>query len=258
MKRVRPKKRLGQHFLKDNSIAKRVADAICADNCDAVLEVGPGTGVLTKYILERRFENFSVVEIDRESVSYLKDNFKGLNIIQADFFSLDINNLYPGTLAIVGNFPYNISGPLLFRVLEYRDRILELTGMFQHEVALRICSPPGSRVYGILSVLLQAYYNIEYLFSVPPHVFYPEPKVKSGVIRLRRNNATRLDCNEELFLRVVKSSFGHRRKMLRNSIKSAFNISSEECPFFRLRPEQLSVEQFVELTRWISDKMVSE
>jgi len=259
VKRVSPKKSLGQHFLKDESTARKIAESLLCENCDSVLEIGPGMGILTRFLLKRNFRDFRVVEIDRESVEYLRKNLPELkNIITGDFLKTDLDSLFQGNVAITGNFPYNISAPILFRVLEFRNKIRELTGMFQREVAQRICARPGSKTYGILSVLIQAYYNAEYLFTVSENVFYPPPKVKSGVIRLIRNGVDKLNCDEELFFRVVKSSFNQRRKMLRNSIRASFLLSSEDNRFFHLRPEQLTVEQFIELTRWISENVVSE
>lgn len=258
MVKVKPKKRLGQHFLRDDATARRVAKSVSGEGCDSVLEIGPGTGILTAKLLEREFRDFRVIEIDRESVTYLKGYLPQLEIIEGDFLTLDLDSLFGGTLAIVGNFPFNISAPILFRVLDNRNRVVEVTGMFQQEVAQRICAGHGSKTYGILSVLLQAFYSTEYLFTVPDNVFFPRPKVKSGVIRLRRNRSEKLDCDENLFFRVVKSSFNQRRKMLRNSIRSAFRLTADDNPFFNLRPEQLTAGQFVELTRWIAANRVSE
>jgi len=260
MKRVRPKKRFSQHFLKDAEVARRVSDSLSGEGCDSVLEIGPGTGILTGFLLERGFRDFRVVEIDRDSVVYLKKNLPaiGNKIIEGDFLRLDLDALFPGTLAISGNFPYGISAPILFRVLKYRHKVKELTGMFQHEVAQRICAGPGSRTYGILSVLIQAFYATEYLFTVPENAFFPAPKVKSGVIRLRRNNVEKLGCDEELFFKVVKVAFNQRRKIIRNSIRASFRLLSEDNTVLSMRPEQLSVQQFVDLTNWISENAVSE
>lgn len=259
MNPIRPKKSLGQHFLKDTGIADRIAGSLLAEGCDSILEIGPATGVLTRPLIGRGFKDFRVVEIDKNLVGYLKNNLGSYcNIIEGDFLELDIEKLFPGTLAITGNFPYNISAPILFQVLRYREKVIELTGMFQREVAKRLCAVPGSKTYGIISVLIQAFYNVEYLFTVSEKVFFPPPKVKSAVIRMRRNNTEHLDCDEELFFKVVKSSFNQRRKMLRNSLKSAFRLSSENNPLLHLRPEQLSVEQFINLTRWVSENLISE
>lgn len=249
---VRPKKNLGQHFLKDKSVAARISETLTGVGYDSVLEVGPGTGVLTEFLLERDFRDFRVVEIDNESVHYLTENFRDLkHIIRGDFLSLDLDELFTGKIAVIGNFPYNISSQIMFRVLDYREKVVEVCGMFQREVAERICAGPGSKTYGILSVLLQAYYVPEYLFTVSETVFSPPPKVKSGVIRMRRNEVTELPCDEKLFRRVVKAAFNQRRKTLRNSIRSAFVLKREDHPLFGMRPEQLSVEEFIELTNWI-------
>jgi 16S rRNA (adenine1518-N6/adenine1519-N6)-dimethyltransferase len=252
MSYVQPKKNLGQHFLKDQEIAARIASTLTGEGYDSVLEIGPGTGILTGYLLKRDFADFRVIEIDHESVNYLHDHFPDLkNILTGDFLAMDIDRYFQGTMAITGNFPYNISTQILFKVLNYREKILEVTGMLQKEVAERICAGPGSKTYGILSVLLQAYYKAEYLFTVPEHVFVPPPKVKSGVIRLRRNEVKHLGCDETLFLRVVKACFNQRRKTLKNSVRSAFELKNYDYPELGLRPEQLSVEQFVNLTNWI-------
>jgi 16S rRNA (adenine1518-N6/adenine1519-N6)-dimethyltransferase len=252
MNKVRAKKSLGQHFLKDRNIAARIADSLTGKGYDSVIEIGPGMGILTGILLERNFKDFRVIEIDNEAVHFLEDNFPQLkNIIRGDFLESDLDSMFPGRFGVIGNFPYNISTQILFKVLEHRDKIEEVTGMFQKEVAERICAGPGSKTYGILSVLLQAYYNIEYLFTVSEEVFSPPPKVKSGVIRLRRNGITNLGCNEVLFKRVVKASFNQRRKTLRNSVRAVFELRSEDYPLFHLRPEQLSVDQFIDLTIWI-------
>jgi 16S rRNA (adenine1518-N6/adenine1519-N6)-dimethyltransferase len=252
MTKVQPKKNLGQHFLKDAGIAGKIAGTLTGKGYDSVLEIGPGMGILTGFLIKRGFFDLRVIEIDNESVHYLNENFPELNILRGDFLNMDLDAYYPGKLAIIGNFPYNISTQIMFRVLEYRDKIAEVAGMLQREVAERICAGPGSKTYGILSVLLQAFYRTEYLFTVSEHVFAPPPKVKSGVIRLTRNETVRLDCDEALFFRVVKAAFNQRRKTLRNSIKSAFRISREDYRDFGLRPEQLTVNQFIEMTNWIS------
>ena len=256
MARVKPKKYLGQHFLKDRTIAEKISGSLTGKGYEAVLEIGPGMGILTGFIIARGFADLRVVEIDEESVSYLKDKFSGLKIISGDFLDLDIDSLFPGKLAVIGNFPYNISSQIFFRILEHRDKVAEVCCMLQKEVAERICAGPGSKVYGILSVLLQAYYSVEYLFSVSPEVFSPPPKVKSGVIRLIRNEVDRLDCNEKLFFSVVKACFNHRRKILRNSVKAAFKLKNYDYGELYLRPEQLSVDQFVNLTRWIEGNRI--
>jgi len=252
MGKIQPKKNLGQHFLKDKSIALRVASSLTGTGYSSVLEIGPGSGILTGFLLERKFDDFRVIEIDNESVHYLRERFPGFTgIIRGDFLRMDIESYFDGKLAIIGNFPYNISSQILFRVLEYRDKVMEVCGMFQKEVAERICAAPGSKTYGILSVLVQAFYATEYLFTVPGHVFSPPPEVKSGVIRLIRNHVTVLGCDESLFFRVVKAAFNQRRKTLRNSIKAAFQLKGEDYIDFGLRPEQLSTEGFISLTNWI-------
>ena len=257
MSRVRAKKSLGQHFLKDKAVARRISDSLSGSGYDSVLEIGPGMGILTRFLLERKFVDFRVIEIDNESIHYLQTNLPGLgNIITGDFLKMDIDHLFNGKLGIIGNFPYNISTQILFKVLDYRDKIVEVTGMLQKEVAERICAGPGSKTYGILSVFLQAFYETEYLFSVSEDVFSPPPKVKSGVIRLRRNKVQSLDCDEKLFFRVVKACFNQRRKMLRNSVTSAFLLKSKDYPGLHLRPEQLSVDQFINLTNWISENKI--
>jgi len=260
MGRVQAKRNLGQHFLKDQEIASRIVASLTGKGYNTVLEVGPGMGILTGYLIDRGFDDFRVIEIDNESAHYLHTHFPSLeNIIRGDFLTLDIDSFFPGKFAIIGNFPYNISTQILFKALRHKEKVVEIAGMLQKEVAERICSGPGSKVYGILSVLLQAYYKTEYLFTVHEHVFSPPPKVKSGVIRLIRNEVKSLDCDEALFLRVVKACFNQRRKTLRNSVKSAFELNREDYHDFGLRPEQLSVEQFVNLTRWIEEnRKISE
>jgi len=254
MSKVQAKKNLGQHFLKDMGIASRIAGSLTGKGYNTVLEVGPGMGILTGFLLERGFSDLRVIEIDNESVHYLRTNLSGLGeIIRGDFLTLDIDTVFHDKFAIIGNFPYNISTQILFKALSHKDKIVEITGMLQKEVAERICSGPGSKAYGILSVLLQAYYNAEYLFTVHENVFSPPPKVKSGVIRLIRNDVSSLGCDEVLFVRVVKACFNQRRKTLRNSVKSAFDLEREDYPEFRLRPEQLSVGQFIKLTNWIEE-----
>jgi 16S rRNA (adenine1518-N6/adenine1519-N6)-dimethyltransferase len=254
---VNPKKYLGQHFLNDRDIARRIANTLSGSGYSSVLEIGPGTGILTGFLVDRQFPDFRVIEIDNESAYYLKENFPGLKeIIRGDFLVMDIDQYFHGKLAIIGNFPYNISSQIMFKILDNRDKIVEVCGMFQKEVAERICSPPGSKIYGILSVMLQAFYTPEYLFTVPEHVFSPPPKVKSGVIRLTRNKIKKLGCDESLFQKVIKAGFNQRRKTLRNSVKAAFNLKREDYKDFGLRPEQLSVVQFVELTNWIEQNRI--
>jgi 16S rRNA (adenine1518-N6/adenine1519-N6)-dimethyltransferase len=248
---VRAKKSLGQHFLRDHQIASNIVDALVMDDRTGVLEVGPGMGVLTRFLLQKSFET-TVVEIDHESVEYLKTYFPELKdrILEGDFLHMDLKNKYSSApFSLIGNFPYNISSQILFKVLENRELIPEVVGMLQKEVAERICTGPGSKTYGILSVLLQAWYKVEYLFTVNEDVFDPPPKVKSAVVRLSANGRTSLGCNEKLFKAVVKQSFNQRRKMLRNSIKS-FTPRYDELDATTLtrRPEQLSVEEFIKLT----------
>ncbi len=242
---VRPKKSLGQHFLTDQNIARKIVDSLGPGVPD-VLEIGPGMGVLTQYLLQRSELNVKVVEIDRESVAYLQQNFPRLEIISDDFLKADISGLFTGNFCIIGNFPYNISSQIFFRVLYLRDRVQLVVGMIQKEVAERIASPHGSKVYGILSVLLQAFYNIEYLFTVSETVFNPPPKVKSAVVKLTRNNRKALPCDENLFFKVVKAAFNLRRKMLRNSLGNICKNLPEK--YADKRPEQLTVEDFIELT----------
>ncbi len=251
MEKVKAKKHLGQHFLTDESIAKDIADTLGLTSYSTVLEIGPGMGVLTKYLLEKDFTTY-VIEIDTESVAYLETHYPKLHgkIISKDFLKYNLNEVFEGKpFAIIGNFPYNISTQIVFRCLEMREQVPEFSGMFQKEVAERICSKKGSKVYGILSVLTQAFYDAEYLFTVNENVFNPPPKVKSGVLRLRRKENFHIACNEKLFFSVVKTAFQQRRKTLRNSLKS-FNLADnlKEDSIFDLRPEQLSVEQFIELT----------
>jgi 16S rRNA (adenine1518-N6/adenine1519-N6)-dimethyltransferase len=250
--KVRAKKHLGQHFLKDKRIAAAIVVSLNAAECDAVIEVGPGMGVLTQFLVERNFPSLKVVEIDAESVEYLQNNVIGIGqIIKGDFLEFDLQPM-GSRIAIIGNFPYNISSQIFFKILDNRDRVTEVTCMVQREVAERICSAPGSRVYGILSVLLKAWYDIDYLFTVNENVFSPPPRVKSAVIHLQRNNRERLDCDEKLFLSVVKRCFNQRRKMIRNPIKMMVGHDAGTMPLLSLRAEQLSVEQFVELTNWVA------
>ncbi|MDP4290944.1 MAG: 16S rRNA (adenine(1518)-N(6)/adenine(1519)-N(6))-dimethyltransferase RsmA [Bacteroidota bacterium] len=249
MDSVRPKKHLGQHFLKDENIARKIVDSLGPD-VQNVLEVGPGMGVLTKNLILRAFRDFRVAEIDKESVAYLTVHFPELPIISGDFLKLDLNVLFPGKIAIIGNFPYNISSQIFFKVLENRDKVDEVVGMVQKEVAERIAASPGSKTYGILSVLLQAWYHIDYLFTVNEQVFLPPPKVKSAVIRLTRNTTDHLECDERFFFNLVKTAFNQRRKTLRNAIRSLCPESFSH-PFLDKRAEQLSVSDFVELAQSI-------
>ncbi len=250
--KVRPKKSLGQHFLHDRQIAKRIVDAlVITDDQSKVLEIGPGMGVLTTFLIERPEIDLHVIEIDRDSVAYLHKHYPPLagRIIEGDFLDFDLTSLTQKPLAIIGNFPYNISSQIFFRVLAKRDQVTQVVCMLQKEVAERMAAPPGSKTYGILSVLLQAYYQIEFLFKVPPGVFTPPPKVMSAVIRLTRNSRQTLSCNETLFVQVVKQGFNNRRKTLRNALKNltlAAEISA--LPLLDKRAEQLSVEDFEHLT----------
>lgn len=247
---VKPKKHLGQHFLNDESIAKKIADTLTLKGYDTILEIGPGMGVLTKYLLEKPTTTY-VIEIDTESVSYLEAHYLELSnrIIQEDVLKYDLSNTFADkSFAIIGNFPYNISSQIVFKMLENRKQIPEFSGMFQKEVAQRICEKEGNKTYGILSVLVQAFYTAEYLFTVPPTVFNPPPKVDSGVLRLKRKQDFVLPCSDKLFFSVVKSAFQQRRKTLRNSLKG-FNLSEnlKANTIFGKRPEQLSVDAFIKL-----------
>ncbi|AXT61434.1 16S rRNA (adenine(1518)-N(6)/adenine(1519)-N(6))-dimethyltransferase RsmA [Aquimarina sp. AD10] len=256
---VTAKKHLGQHFLNDEAIAKKIGDTLTLNGYQNVIEIGPGMGVLTKYIVQKDL-NLIAMDLDSESIAYLNTSFQlehnevlrntSFKVLEADFLKFDLDSLFPNEqFAITGNFPYNISTQIVFKTIEHRDRIPEFTGMFQKEVAQRICEKEGSKAYGILSVLAQAFYDAEYLFSVPPDVFNPPPKVDSGVLRLIRKKDYSLPCNEKLFFRVVKTAFGQRRKTLRNSLK-VFQLSDEikASEIMAKRPEQLSVQQFLELT----------
>jgi 16S rRNA (adenine1518-N6/adenine1519-N6)-dimethyltransferase len=252
---VKAKKYLGQHFLKDESIAKNIADAMTYSGYSKTLEIGPGMGVLTKYLIDKPTDLYAI-EIDKESVEYLQIHYLNLadKIIFKDFLRYDVKEVFKDEqFAIIGNFPYNISTQIVFKTLEKRNQIPEFAGMFQKEVAMRICEKKGSKVYGILSVLTQAFYDAEYLFTVPPTVFDPPPKIDSGVLRLTRKENYTLPCDEKLFFQVVKTAFQQRRKTMRNSLKSyAFSDSLKEDVIFDLRPEQLSVEQFVYITQKIA------
>ena len=283
MQQVHAKKFLGQHFLTDLSIAQRIAETAYPQQCSTdghrqsdraklftregkgennpiqVLEVGPGMGVLTQFLLKDPNIQLTAIEIDRESVAYLKEWYPELHLIEGDFLKIDLDIIYPeGEFNVIGNYPYNISSQIFFKVLEYKDRIPVCSGMIQKEVAERIASKPGKKAYGILSVLLQAYYDIEYLFTVDEHVFNPPPKVKSAVIRMTRNKRRRLDCDEALFKTVVKTAFNQRRKQMRNSLQQLVGKGNPilEEKIFTMRPEQLSVEQFIELTHLIEKSHV--
>ena len=257
MKPVRPKKALGQHFLKDLSIAKAIADTVDLFPGLPVLEVGPGMGVLTQYLVPKQRE-LKVVEIDDESVRYLRENFPELedSIVEDDFLKMHLGHLFDGRpFVLTGNYPYNISSQIFFKMLDNRDRIPGCTGMIQREVAQRLASKPGTKAYGILSIFVQAWYDVDYLFTVDEHVFNPPPKVKSAVISMRRNDVTDLGCDEALFRRIVKTVFNQRRKTMRNGIKS---IVGNGCPLladalFDKRPEQLSVQEFIDLTNKVDN-----
>lgn len=248
---VRAKKHLGQHFLNDTNIARKIVDNLTPEGTNQVLEVGPGTGILTRFLIQNTQIRLKVIEIDSESVRYLTNHFPELqnNIIEADFLKCDLNEYFSEPFILIGNFPYHISSQIFFKVLAYKHKISEVVGMLQKEVAERISASHGSRTYGILSVLLQAFYTVEYLFTVNEWVFTPPPRVKSAVIRLRRNTVEQLDCDEKLFFKIVKTAFNQRRKMLRNSLKPAYGSVPEE--FATLRPEQMDSSQFISLTRQI-------
>ncbi len=259
MSYVTPKKSLGQHFLKDQNIARKIVASLQAHGIEHVLEVGPGMGVLTKILIEQTSYVTYAIEIDKESITYLESNLPTMagRIIYGDFLKMPFTGVFETPFAVIGNFPYNISSQIFFRVLENRNLILEVVGMIQKQVAERIAAPPGSKTYGILSVLLQAFYKIEYLFTVHEHVFAPPPKVKSAVIRFTRNQTLALDCDERLFVNVVKNGFNQRRKTLHNSLKGLTNGTITD-PLFQKRPEQLSVAEFVRLTNLISENRVQE
>ncbi len=257
MQPVRAKKHLGQHFLTDENIARNTVSALLEkDKTSFIVEVGPGTGVLTQFLIND-VENFLAMDVDQESVDYLKIKYpeKKDKIIFADFLQADLQKVAGQKFNVVGNFPYNISSQIMFKVLDNKNSVDYVVGMFQKEVAMRLAEKPGSKVYGILSVLLQAFYEIEYLFTVHENVFSPPPKVKSAVIRLTRNNVQKLDCDEDLFKKVVKTTFNQRRKTIRNSVRTLFNNNELRHPLLDKRPEQLSVAQFVELTQFVQDQM---
>ena len=262
MKQVRPKKNLGQHFLTDLNIAKRIADTVDEPYADLpVLEVGPGMGVMTQFLVEKP-RPLKVVEIDRESVAYLRENFSRLNnnIIGGDFLRMDLREVFDGQqFVLTGNYPYDISSQIFFKMLDNKDLIPCCTGMIQHEVAVRMAAQPGNKQYGILSVLIQAWYHVEYLFTVEPSVFNPPPKVQSAVIRMTRNTVTDLGCDEQLFRRVVKATFNQRRKMLRVSLRQLLPPDSSfftlHSSLLTLRPEQLSIPEFIDLTNKIAAEL---
>jgi len=252
MYEVKPKKRLGQHFLKDQNIAAKIVYAL-NDTTENLLEIGPGTGILTDIILQQTIPHFKVIEIDNESVVFLHEKYPELkeSLIEGDFLKIDLSSIFTAKFSIVGNFPYNISSQILFKVWDNRHQVTEVVGMFQKEVAERVAAKPGSKTYGILSVLLQAFYQIEYLFTVNEDVFIPPPKVKSGVIRLIRNDVETLDCDEKRFKTIIKTAFNQRRKVIANSLKSmGFKDHLDQLSHLAgQRPEQLSVEEFIEITQ---------
>ena len=259
MRTVRPKKALGQHFLRDMDIAQRIAGTVDARADLPILEIGPGTGVLTQFLSQKGRE-LKVVEIDTESVAYLHENYPELDVIEGDFLKMDLSTVFDGRqFVLTGNYPYNISSQIFFRMLDNMELIPCCTGMLQREVAQRICSGPGNKDYGILSVFIQAWYDTEYLFTVSENVFDPPPKVKSAVIRLTRNSRATLGCNGKLFRKVVKCTFGMRRKMLRNSLRQVYERDvplPADCPYLDKRPEQLSVEDFIRLTNMVEGRDV--
>ena len=255
---IHPKKHLGQHFLTDVSVARRIVDALHPANGDTVLEIGAGTGILTGLLLQKEIRLLTV-EIDPESVAHLLKKWPELSgrLIEKDFLQMDLDAFIDGPFHVIGNFPYNISSQIFFRILEQKHRIPTVVCMLQKEVARRITTPPGSRQYGILSVLLRAYYDTESLFTVKPGSFFPPPKVTSGVIRLERNRIDELPCNEKLFFRVVKTTFNQRRKMIRNSIKSILLNLDSQFELLTKRPEELDIPEFIELTNWVESQLAA-
>ena len=262
---VKAKKSLGQHFLKDLNVAQRIADTIESSQLPAeakkwgslpVVEVGPGMGVLSQFLIKAGRE-VKAVELDTESVEFLRKVFPDLMVLEGDFLKMNLSYIFPGEFTLIGNYPYNISSQIFFKVLDYKEKIPVVAGMLQKEVAQRICSKPGSKVYGILSVLLQAWYDCEYLFDVAPGVFSPPPKVTSGVLRLTRNKRENLGCDEKLFKTIVKTSFGQRRKTLKNSLSGLIPLNSPlwQDPLLTRRPETLSVEEFIALTNTLTPNL---
>ena len=251
---VRAKKSLGQHFLKDLKIAERIVESLDTSLTGSVLEIGPGTGVLTQHLVKIEGIEFKAAEIDTESIEYLQKNYPqiGENLLEGDFLKMDMNKIFKSDFSVIGNFPYNISSQIFFKLIDHKDQVPQIVCMLQKEVAERLASPPGNKSYGILSVLLQAWYNIDYLFTVEPGSFIPPPKVKSAVISLKRNSRESLGCDEVLFKKVVKASFNQRRKAVRNSVKQLLEgRTPPDSYLFGMRPEQLRVEEFVELTNLI-------
>ena len=255
---VRPKKHLGQHFLTDPDIAERIVGSMTSRDERVVIEIGPGKGILTQFLIQQNIRRLIPIEIDSEAHEYLLREFPVLKdeILMKDILKFDLSSTGEEKIQIIGNFPYNISSQIFFRVLQHKEIVNEVVCMIQKEVAERLASPPGSKKYGILSVLLQAYYNIDYLFTVKPGSFFPPPKVNSGVIKLTRNDTEKLDCDEDLFFRVVKTSFNQRRKTIRNSIKTILLNLHVESEILSKRPEQLSVAEFIILTNLIDDKRI--
>ena len=250
---VRPKKSLGQHFLTDQSIAQRIVEQLSPD-VESVIEVGAGTGVLTQYLVQDVLDKFHVIEIDKESIAYLEKHFPmlGERLIEGDFLRTDLGQFGQQNMAVIGNFPYNISSQIFFQVLKYKELVVEVVGMVQKEMAERMAAKEGSKTYGILSVLMQAWYDIDYLFTVHENVFNPPPKVKSAVIKMRRNAVTDLGCDEKLFVSIVKQAFNQRRKTMRNSLRPMLRPEIIENEVFNKRPEQLSVKEFIDLTNLIA------
>lgn len=257
MHQVKAKKYLGQHFLKDMGVARHIAESLTIDGPTAVLEIGPGMGVLTQFLLQNPLIDLTAVELDSESVIYLHEHYPDLKVIEADFLKMDLKSHFSDKFCVIGNFPYNISSQIFFKMLDNKDSIPCLAGMIQKEVAERIAAPAGSKTYGILSVLMQAYYKIEYLFTVGAHVFDPPPKVQSAVIRFTRNEVSQIDCNEQLFKTVVKTAFNQRRKTLRNSLKPIVESGHPMYadPLFDLRPERLDVAAFIDLTKRVEEAL---
>jgi 16S rRNA (adenine1518-N6/adenine1519-N6)-dimethyltransferase len=251
---VKPKKYLGQHFLLDNTVSQKIAEAIKIENRVNLLEIGPGTGALTQFLMGENI-NLVAYELDNESIIYLNKNFPNLIVHNQDVLKIEWKRIFNYNFSVTGNFPYNISSQIMFKIYENRDIIDQMVGMFQKEVAERICSSTGTKKYGILSVLIQAFYNVDYLFTVNEDAFNPPPKVKSGVIRIVRNDIIKLDCDEKLFLRVVKAIFNQRRKMARNSLKSMLGDLKIDHVLLTKRPEQLSVENFIEITKLLESEI---
>ena len=253
MNEVRPKKALGQHFLTDQNIAQRIVEQLSPD-VESVIEVGAGTGVLTQYLVQDILDKFYVIEIDKESIAYLQKHYPmlGERLIEGDFLRADLSQYGKQNMAIIGNFPYNISSQIFFQVLKYKEQVVEVVGMVQKEMAERMAAKEGSKTYGILSVLMQAWYDIDYLFTVHENVFNPPPKVKSAVIKMRRNAVTDLGCDEKLFVSIVKQAFNQRRKTMRNSLRPLLSPEIIGNAVFDKRPEQLSVQEFIELTNLVS------